>query len=99
LVKVAVFIRIKLRECFLSLSCVKYIVWDELSLDSDADKERLGRLNHEEKVNLAIDMSDAVVRICAEGIRAQFPGISDRELIEKLRERLEWSKRWRRRGV
>ena len=79
------------------MSCVKCVAWDGLSLDKDADKERLGRLPSEEKVNLAIDMSDAVVRICAEGIRAQFPGISDGELIEKLRERFEWSKRWRKR--
>ncbi|MEM3623434.1 MAG: hypothetical protein QXR76_06680 [Candidatus Bathyarchaeia archaeon] len=63
------------------------------------DMERLGRLKPEEKVNLAIDMSSATVRICAEGIKAQNPNISDEELIEKLRERLEWSKRWRKRGV
>jgi len=37
------------------------------------------------------------VRICAEGIKAQFPSISDKELMEKLRERLEWSKRWQKR--
>ncbi|MGQ9545524.1 MAG: hypothetical protein ACUVQX_07035 [Candidatus Bathycorpusculaceae bacterium] len=65
----------------------------------DKEAERLGRLKPEEKVNLAIGMSDAVVRICAEGVRAQNPNISDKELIEKLRERIEWSKRWRRRGV
>jgi hypothetical protein len=57
-------------------------------LDSDADRERLGRLKPEEKVNLAIDISDVVVRICAEGIRARFPSISDGEIIKKLRERL-----------
>jgi hypothetical protein len=61
--------------------------------------ERLGRLKPEEKVNMTLDMSDAVVRICAEGIKAQNPDITDRELIEKLRERIEWSKRWRKRGV
>ncbi|MEM3731736.1 MAG: hypothetical protein QXE74_08205 [Candidatus Bathyarchaeia archaeon] len=44
-------------------------------------------------------MSEAVVRVCAEGIRAQNPSISDNELIEKLREKLEWSKRWRKRDV
>lgn len=37
------------------------------------------------------------MRICAEGIKAQFPSISDKELMEKLRERLEWSKRWQKR--
>lgn len=63
------------------------------------DVERLGRLKPEEKVNMALDMSDAVVRVCAEGIKAQNPDITEKELIEKLRERMEWSKRWRKRGV
>jgi hypothetical protein len=58
------------------------------------DWERFGRLKPEERVNLAIGMSDVCVRVCAEGIKAQNPGISDKELIEKLRERFEWSKRY-----
>jgi hypothetical protein len=65
------------------------------SLDKSA--ERLRRLKPEEKVAMAIDMTDACVRICAEGIRAQCPGVSEGELIERLRERFEWSKRWRKR--
>lgn len=81
-------------ECFLRLSCVKCIVWGVSGLDV----ERLGRLRPEEKVNMAIDMTDACVRICAEGIRAQFPDITEQELIERLRERIEWSRRWRQRG-
>ena len=68
-----------------------------LAVDKEAD--RLGRLPPERKVELAIGMSDAVVRICAEGIRAQNPNMSEEELVEKLRERFEWSKRWRKRGV
>ena len=60
---------------------------------------RLGRLKPEEKVNMMLEMSDAVVRICAEGIKMQNPGITEKEVIEKLRERIEWSKRWRKRGV
>lgn len=58
----------------------------------------MGRLKPEEKVNVAIDMSDACVRVCAEGIRARFPGIMEQELIERLRGRIEWSRRWRKRG-
>jgi len=54
--------------------------------------ERLGRLKPEEKVLIAIDMTDGCLRVCADGIRQQFPGISDTELLEKLRERLEWAK-------
>jgi hypothetical protein len=63
----------------------------------DKEAERLGRLKPEEKVAIAIDMTDACVRICADGIRTQYPGISEEELLAKLRERLEWSKRGRRR--
>jgi hypothetical protein len=61
----------------------------------DKNAERLGRLKPEEKIAIAIDMTDACVRICGDGIRAQNPGISEEELIEKLRERLEWIKRKR----
>jgi cytochrome c len=57
----------------------------------DKNAERLGRLKPEEKI--AIDMTDTCIRICADGIRAQNPGISEEELIEKLKERLEWKKR------
>jgi hypothetical protein len=63
----------------------------------DKNAERLGRLKPEEKMAIAMDTTDACVRICAEGIKAQCPGISEEELLEKLRERLEWSKRWRKR--
>jgi hypothetical protein len=59
--------------------------------------KRLGRLKPEEKVAMTISMTDACVRVCAEGIKAQNPGISEEKLIERLRERLEWSKRWRKR--
>jgi len=63
----------------------------------DKDWLRLGRLRPEEKVDLAIGMSDVCIRVCAEGIKAQHPGISDEELVGQLRERFEWMKRWRRR--
>jgi hypothetical protein len=59
----------------------------------DKNAKRLERLKPEEKVAMAIDMTDACVRVCAAGIRAQCPGISEAELKEKLRKRLEWSKR------
>jgi hypothetical protein len=60
----------------------------------EKDLERLGRLRPEAKVAMMMDMTESMVRVCAEGVRAQNPGISDEELMEKLRERLEWSKRW-----
>jgi hypothetical protein len=59
----------------------------------DKDARRLGKLKPEEKVAIAIDMTDACVRICATGIRAQCPGITEAELNVKLRKRLAWSKR------
>ena len=52
----------------------------------------------EVKVMMAIDMTQAMVGVCAEGIRAQFPGISEEEVREKLRERLDWGRRWQKRG-
>ena len=60
------------------------------------DVKRLGRLKPEEKVAVAIDMTDACVLICRAGIQAQCPGVSEAELNEKLRKRLEWSKLRRR---
>ena len=59
----------------------------------EMDWERLGHLPGEVKLDMCLDMSDAVVRICGEGIKAQNPGITEQELIEKLRERIAWSKR------
>jgi len=56
--------------------------------------ERIGRLPPEVKVRMAIEMTDLCVSVCAEGIRAQYPDITEKELLEKLRERLEWSKRY-----
>jgi hypothetical protein len=65
----------------------------------DDDVERLGQLRPEVKLNLAMDLSDACVRVCAEGIKARFPSITEEELVKKLRKRIEWSKRLPRRGV
>jgi len=49
-------------------------------------------LTPEEKVNLAINMTDVCVRICAEGIRDQHPGITEDRLLEMLRERIAFGK-------
>ena len=59
----------------------------------------VGRLKPEVKVSIAISMTNTYVQICAERIKAQYPGISEEELLEKLRERTVWSKRWRKREV
>jgi len=51
------------------------------------------RLKPEERVNLAVGMSDVCVRVCADGVRDQNPGISEEELVERVRERLMFDKR------
>lgn len=62
------------------------------------DWERLGRLRPEVKVDMAVELTDVAVMVCAEGIRAQHPGISEEEVVERLRARFAWMKRWRRRA-
>jgi len=52
-------------------------------------------LTPEEKVNLAISMTDVVIQICANGIKDQNPGITKAELEAKLRERLTYQKHHR----
>ncbi|MBC7130456.1 hypothetical protein H5T51_04460 [Candidatus Bathyarchaeota archaeon] len=54
------------------------------------------RLTPEERVDLAVNMSDVCIRICAEGVRAQHPNISEEKLIELVRERLMFEKNLRR---
>jgi len=56
------------------------------------------RLRSEERVNLAVGMSDVCVRVCADGIRDGDPSVSEEELVLRVRERLLFSKR-RRSGV
>ena len=55
--------------------------------------ERFGRLKPEERVKLAVGMSDVCIRVCADGVRDENPGISEEELIERVRERLMFGKR------
>jgi len=50
------------------------------------------KLKPEEKVNLAIGMTDVCVRICADSIRDQNPTIKEEELIERVRERVMYRK-------
>ncbi|MEM3699857.1 MAG: hypothetical protein QXL57_03185 [Candidatus Bathyarchaeia archaeon] len=51
------------------------------------------RLKREDRVNLAINMSDVCIRICAEGVKDQNPNISEKKLIERVRERLMFDSR------
>lgn len=56
------------------------------------------RLKREQRVDLAVDMSDVCIRICAEGVKAQNPRLGDEALIELVRERLMYEKNSRRRS-
>jgi hypothetical protein len=85
-----VFVKDKVwEEMFLKVALCISIVWGVLVVR---------RLKPEERVNLAIGMSDVCIRVCADGVRDQNPGISEEELIERVRERLMFGKR-RRCGV
>lgn len=54
---------------------------------------RQKKLTPTEKVHMAANMTDTVVQICAAGVRSQNPNISEKELIEKVRERMMDQKR------
>jgi uncharacterized protein (DUF2267 family) len=56
------------------------------------------KLKREEKANLAINMTDVVIQICADGIKDQNPDITEAELKAKLRERLTYQKALSSRG-
>ena len=51
------------------------------------------RLRPEERVNLAVGMSDVCVRVCADGVRDGAPDVSEKEVVERVRERLLFCKR------
>jgi len=53
----------------------------------------LEELQPEEKVELAIGMTDVCVRICAEAIRTRYPAIKEEDLVERVRERMMYGKR------
>jgi len=57
------------------------------------------KLKPEERVDLAVNMSDVCIRVCAEGVKAQYPNISEEKLIELVRERLMFEKNLRRRSL
>ena len=62
------------------------MVWRVCGLD-------VSRLKCEERVNLAVGMSDVCVRVCADGVRDGNPNVSEEELVERVRKRLLFSKR------
>ena len=63
-----------------------------------AELERVGRMEPEAKVFMTIDMTEAMVGTCKDGIRAANPTITEEELMKKLSERLRYSRRLQGRG-
>jgi hypothetical protein len=61
-----------------------------------ANIERVRRLKPEEKVNMAIDMTEAMVGACIGGIKAENPNVTEQELMEELRCRFRSMKQWQR---
>jgi len=53
----------------------------------------LRKLTPEEKVNLAINMTDVCVQICAEGVKNQNKNITEAQLMEEVRARIMYQKR------
>jgi len=53
----------------------------------------LDKLKQEEKVNLAIGMTDVCVRICADAVRDRCLTIKEEELVERVRDRIPYGKR------
>jgi len=53
----------------------------------------LEELKPEERVALAIGMTDVCVRVCADAVRDRYPTIKEQELVERVRERMMYGKR------
>jgi hypothetical protein len=51
-----------------------------------------GELKPEERVNLAIGMTDACIRVCVEGILNRDRSLTDEEVRERVRERIMYAR-------
>lgn len=52
-----------------------------------------GKFKSEERVNLAISMTDTCIRVCAEGIRHRNQALTEEEVKEMIRERIMYARR------
>ncbi len=50
--------------------------------------DRLKQMSGQDKIKQALDLNQFVIKIAEAGIRNQFPNISEKELKEKLKQRL-----------
>ena len=51
------------------------------------------RLKPEDRVRVAIEMTNVVTQICADGVKETHPKITDEELISLLRRRFSFGRR------
>jgi len=52
-----------------------------------------GKLKPEEKVNLAINMTDVCVSVCVEAVKREHSAANEGELMELVRERMSFGKK------
>ena len=50
---------------------------------------KIEELSPEEKTRITADMTEAVTRICIDGIKQKNPGITEQEALINLRERIQ----------
>jgi hypothetical protein len=53
-------------------------------------------LKSEEKMKIAVDMTDVCVRVCADAVKDQGLTVSEEEFVKRVRERVTYRKRYRR---
>jgi hypothetical protein len=54
------------------------------------------RLGSDEKVNVAVYMTDACVHVCVDSVKDRNHAISEEQLVKRVRERINFGKRSRR---
>ena len=66
------------------IACMSIRRLDTTADALEAQRSAHGRLGPEGRVRAALDMSDSIRGIRLSGLRARYPGASDRELILRL---------------
>ena len=53
----------------------------------------ISQLSPEDKIRISMEMTEAVMAICADGIRANNPDMTEEEVITELRRRIKRERR------
>ena len=63
------------------------MIFDERKRDAKLaiEAERIRNLTPQQSLEVFFDMNSAMLKICIESIRAEAPGISEKELLKELR--------------